>query len=327
MAFAELKSSGGRPKPIVAHVAWDRGGVPEERAITINPVEVVPHAPRWTVVVYSLLKDFGLPLLLGILAYFFQQVLQERSRVQAARNAILPTATTNAVKYLLPAASAVWNLKRTVGEAALLEDENKQREKNREAFFYFVFLFKRMRDVSRVGGGFFLDDPSSEQLAAECWRGVLRRASSHFGYLDLSYVMDLMEGKETISQFLDQLQSTGETASLAQVAAHRAEKQFETWSRGGDLNPDLGLLKAMAEVLQIEADRLYLGWYEEVENPSVETLLRWKAAIQAFLDTYPDLQVDLAGKLEKYVKTLPWSIRRQFHTKRAPQPAAPVVKP
>lgn len=72
----------------------------------------------------------------------------------------------------------------------------------------------------------------------------------------------------------------------------------------------------MADVIQIETNRLYLGWYEQVENPTPEQLVRWEGAIRDFQRDHPGLGVDLARKLKEYVKTLPWTA--QYAWKRTP---------
>ena len=323
MAFAELKSSGSpgkHPRPITVSVTWSLRGKSEQQSIKIQPAEVAPHAPHWVVVVYSFLKDFGLPLLLGVLAYLFQQILQERSRVQSAHSTILPTATTNAVKYLLPVAAAIRNLRRVLAEAeGIPPDQPQWQAKQQEAFFYFVFLLKRMRDLNFVGGGFFLGDVSSEVLVAECWRAVHRRAIEHFGYLDLSHAQDLLEGHETFSLFLGQFE---EPPNPAQTAARRVAGSFPDWSRATQSNADLQLLSVVSGILQFEANRLYLGWYEKVDSPDEATLGHWKAAIDAFQAAHPHILVDLDSKFDDYVKNFPWQVR--VHFQRRAQPRAPI---
>jgi hypothetical protein len=324
MAFAELKSSAKpdqEPAPITATVAWKLKGKTETLSVPIQPVTVAPHAFHWVIVVYSLLKDLGLPLLLGVLAYLFQQILQERSRAESAHSTILPTATTNAIRYLLPAAAAIRNLRRVLVEAEVNPADRRQNQaKHQQAFFYFVFLLKRMRDMNSIGGGFFLADVSSEALVAECWRAIHRRAIDHFGYLDLSYTQDLMDAHETISLFLDQF---GGRLNQAQIAALRVAEKFPEWSRDTERNADLKLLRVLAEILQVEANRLYLGWYEQVDSPDEKTLVHWKQAMEAFRETHSKTDGDrLLGKLDGYIKNLPWRVRRRFRERTSRQPAA-----
>jgi hypothetical protein len=308
MVYADLKRSGGLPKPIVAHLAWNLGGRSQEQSVEVR-MDMAPRAPHWAVVLYSVLKDFLLPVLLGILAYLFQHVLQDRSRMQAARNVLLPTATTSAVQYLMPIVGAAGGL-RAASDAE-------------QGFFYFVFLLKRMRDLSGKGGGFFLGDLQSEELITECWNVFRRQVIEYFGYLDLSHAMDLMEKRETISKFLGHLQSPKGPLTSAQSAAQRVKGGFSAWRLSGD--PTLKLLEVMSRVIQIETNRLYLGWYERVENPTAEELKGWEEAILAFRQAHPQVAENLGEKLEQYVSTLPRNIRRHFQKQRAPRSAAPVV--
>ena len=308
MAFAELKSfglRGGTPRPLTARIAWTRNQKEESLRIQIQPVEVAPHAPQWVVAVYSLLKDFGLPLLLGILAYFFQQIQQERSRAHEAHSAILPTATTNATNYMLPAAAASRNMRNMIEEAGQPNHPQWQ-EKQQQAFFYFVLLLKKMRDLNSVGGGFFFADVSSEVLAARCWRAVYRHAIEHFGYLNLSYTQDLLGEHHTISYFLDQF---NKPLNPAQAAARKVAENFPSWSADKSV---LCLLDVLEELMQIEANRLHLGWYDKVDSPDETTLQRWAKAIRDFQNAHYQLSGDLATLLKNYIKDLPWNVRRRY---------------
>ena len=315
-ASAKLAAAGNpfdKPDPIKSCVTWKLAGRVITEPIEIQPVEVAPNVAHWVAIAYTLLKDLGLPLVLAILAYLFQQILHERSRVQSGRDAMLPTATANAAKYLLPAASAAGTLRRVLGEAEKLPPQKpKWWAKQQEAFYYFIFLLKRMRDGNTIGGGFFLKDQRSEEFAAGCWRAIYRRAIDHFGYLNLSHAQDLLEGHETISSFLDRLQSPDEELKSAQRAAAEVAERFPGWSKVPPHNADLRLLGVLVDILQFEANRLYLGWYDEVQIPDHEDLQRWQGAIGAFQAEYPEIAPDLASELAGYVETLPRAVRKRF---------------
>ncbi|MDP9120888.1 MAG: hypothetical protein M3O15_05875 [Acidobacteriota bacterium] len=314
MVFAEIKPSvhSGGPGPVTLRVTWQLAGqAPVTEAVKIPRVEVAPHAYHGIVIAYALLKDLGLPLVLTILAFLFQQILHEGSRSESARNAMLPTATTNASKYFLPAASAARSLERVLKEAEALSPEPPDNPrwwaKHQEAFFYFLFMFKCMRDGNTVGGGFFFRDTLGENLAAGCWGAVYRRAIEHFGYLQLSHAQDLLEGHETISRFLDRLRSSDRSLEPARQATRDVADGFLAWAGGGNGNPDRGLIQVLGEVLEYEANRLYLGWYDKVEIPSQETLARWKQVIEAFQAAYPDplRGKNLVTSLAAYAAVLP----------------------
>jgi hypothetical protein len=322
MVFAELKTSGVNPDPIRAVFSWKVEGKRESHQIENHPADVAPHARQWVVEAYALFKDFGLPLLLGLLAYLFQHALQDRSRTQAAHNVILPTATANAIKFLLPVASGVRNLRRLLDDAEASSalgaaDLLHYRATLQESFFYFIFVLKRMRDLVTVGGGFFLKSLEVEGLVAECWRIFNRRVIDYFGYLDLSHTQDLMEGHETISQFFDQLETQDPSLASAQSAARRIAGVFPKWGKGGGSNPDVRLLVLVAEILQIEGNRLYLGWYEEVESPDFATLERWSATLRELPSGAAD---NLIPKLDRYVNTLSPRVRLRFFCPNFPTP-------
>jgi hypothetical protein len=239
-------------------------------------------------------------VLLGILAFAFQHIIQERSREQSTRNALLSTATTNAVQYLLPISTAVEGLRSHTKDSV------------DRGFFYFVFALKRMRDLSSSGGGFFFEDTRSKELPNQCWSVVFGRLVKGFGYVDLSYAMDLMEKRETVSKFLRLLEPPKGVPNEAQLALMRVHECFMAWSKDIASDLDLGLLGIMSEVIQFEANRLYLGWYKEVPSPSLETLHGWQGAIVAFAAVDSARAKGLLEKLDSYVKTLPWPVRSRF---------------
>jgi hypothetical protein len=310
MAFAELKSAGSTKDKLTASIAWVAAGKAQEHSIRIDPVKVASRVPSGIVAGYSLLKDLGLPLLLGVLAFFFQRSLYERSRVQTVRSALLPTATANAVHYLLPVSSAIGSLNKVTSDAAATEDIDKKILRWRQSFFYFAFLLKRMRDLGTEGGAIFLDNPSSEEIVVACWRAVQLRAIDCFGYLEVSHTMDLMVDHESFSLFMSQLPSfrdlLGKPPSSARIAAMQFRDKFWKLAAGGGLKADLEILGVMGEILQLEVNRLFLGWYEKLDFPSVKTFCGWKDACQAFQTTHPVYAGDLVEKLNNYIADYPW---------------------
>ena len=68
----------------------------------------------------------------------------------------------------------------------------------------------------------------------------------------------------------------------------------------------------MAEVIQFEANRLYLGWYKEVPVPDQQTLKGWEEVIENLYAVDHDLAQGLFEKLDSYVETLSWRVRWQF---------------
>jgi hypothetical protein len=305
MVFAELKSAGSTKGQIKASIAWVAGGKPREELAAIDPVRVLPRVRGWVTALYSLLKDLGLPLLVGVLAFIFQRSLQERSRVQTVRNALLPTATANAVNYLLPVVSAIAALRRFTKEAAEATDAEVKSLKWQQSFYYFVFLIKRMRDQLIKGGAIFLEDTDGEEIVIQCWVAVYFRAVESFGYLELSQTVDLMDENESFSLFMKQFPGLrdllGPPPGGDRLAAMRFRRKFLTLTAAGGFNADLGVLGIMEEILQLEVNRLFLGWYERIDNPSAKQLNDWKSAVAAFGVAHPEHAAGLAEKLDKYI--------------------------
>ena len=322
MVFAELKSAASTKGQIKARLAWVADGKAREELAAIEPVTVVPRIRSWVVASYSLLKDLALPLLVGVLAFIFQRSLQERTRVQTVRNAILPTATANAVNYLLPVTSTIQTLRKFTKEAAEATDAQEKALKWQQSFFYFVFLLKRMRDQLLKGGAIFLEDTDSEGIVVQCWAAVYFHAVESFGYLELSHAVDLMEDHESFSLFMDQLHGLqdllGPRPSGDRIAAMRFRTKFLTLTAAGDFNTDLGVLGVMEEILRLEINRLFLGWYERIDHPSANDFSAWKNAISAFDAAHPEHAAGLAEKLERYIAAFPGQGRARWGGGRKP---------
>jgi hypothetical protein len=260
---------------------------------------------RFSAAIYSVLKDLALPVLLGILAFGFQHSLQERARAQAVRQALIPRATENVVRYLLPIVSAVSSLQKAVtnGETTA-------------AFFYLVFVLKRMRDLTTAGGGIVLGNLASERFPMDCWGIFFARMKQRYGYMDLSHTMDLMTDHESISQFCTALLDAPEATRAVRTAAvlrfqQEYLKDFAKENFGSQLL--LPILQIMAKVFEVEGNWLHRGWYEDEElNEELKVPTdKWRLTI-----TNADLGAKAKLLLESITKYETVLLKRQLWYRR-----------
>jgi hypothetical protein len=125
---AELSPAAGQSgtRVITGVFSWQTsGGAQRQGAVEIGPIQVAhrPASPLavTSTAIYTFFKDLGLPLVLVLLAYLFQQLQHEQARLEETRHFerehreetrqfFLARATDNAVRYLLPLVGAATSL-------------------------------------------------------------------------------------------------------------------------------------------------------------------------------------------------------------------------
>ena len=275
--LAELKpTASAKPEAIYAAVRWKEPGRRCGSNVTFGLIDVAEPPWRFSAAIYSLLKDLALPVLLGLLAFSLQQSLQDRARTQAVRQALTPRATENALRYLAPIGFASLNLQRAI---------EKTRDPT-EAFFYLVFVIKKMRDVSQADGGIVLGSLESENFTASCWAIFLARVKERYGYMDVSHAVDLMEDHESISQFYSALRDSPKAIRpVRKAAVLRFQQKYLKDFADGNLGPHLPpVLQIMAKVLLPEINWLHRGWYEDKElkedlKVPTDSIKKWQHTI------------------------------------------------
>ncbi|HEY0784090.1 MAG TPA: hypothetical protein VGE98_16650 [Thermoanaerobaculia bacterium] len=283
--LAELKPAGpAEQMEIRSTVTWKSAGKDCRAELTIRPNGVPsPSLLRFAAAIYPLAKDLALPVLLGLLAISFQSYLQSQAKTQTVRQALTPRATETALKALGPVISSV----------RLLSSLAKAKERPSEAFYYFVVILKRWRDLTLVYGGLVLNDRESEVFLTRCWGIFLGYAKRKYGYKTLSFAMDILTDHESISAFysaIPPLASAAATRREKAEALHSLQASFAKALREESAaEMHLPVLDLMAGVLQTEINFLHLGWYQRIAPPA-------PAEIEALRQAIADLQIGADDK-------------------------------
>ena len=211
------------------------------------------------------------------------EIRQERQRDQALKaetwNKMLPVSHEYASKYYLPVSNAAERL------AAFLEKKNDE-----VAFFYLLFLWKRMIETINGVGGFYFKSLFGETLAVECWH---RQKESLLGpddaplNLKVKGSMALLGPTETFQAFTAKLENPNSDPTFQNGDVQQGLELFREWTKNDANVSDLILvLKAFCAVLDYEANRPYEYWYNPPArlkvSEEVEKLLRSIAVAKKF---------------------------------------------
>jgi hypothetical protein len=211
------------------------------------------------------------------------EIRQERQRDQALKaetwNKMLPVSHEYASKYYLPVCNAAERLATFLGK------------KNDEvAFFYLLFLWKRMIETINGVGGFYFKSLLGEALAVECWH---RQKEFLLGpddaplNLKVKGSMALLGPTETFQAFTAKLENLNSDPTFQNSDVQQGLKLFREWTKNDANVSDLILvLKAFCAVLDYEANRPYEYWYDPPArmkvSEEVENLLRSIAVAEKF---------------------------------------------
>jgi hypothetical protein len=211
------------------------------------------------------------------------EIRQERQRDQALKaetwNKMLPVSHEYASKYYLPVSNAAERL------AAFLEKKNDE-----VAFFYLLFLWKRMIETINGVGGFYFKSLLGETLAVECWH---RQKESLLGpddaplNLKVKGSMALLGPTETFQAFTVKLESLNSDPTFQNSDVQKGLELFREWTKNdGNVSDLILVLKAFCAVLDYEANRPYEYWYDPPArlkvSEEVETLLKGIAVAKKF---------------------------------------------
>jgi len=279
----------------------------EVLGLSIGPIEVAAGRTLLQAKAFlSFLKDLALPLVLALLAYAFQHLQQDRSRVQETFNAILPQAHQNAAQHLLPVVGATTRLLARCGPA--IDPLNtEQMTALRQSLFYTLGLVKGMRDLASQGGGIFFTTLLGEDAVMQCWRRIFARAEESLDASDLSTVLDRWSKDESLSSMGSNFDPPRtfwpHDAQAHEAAFQRLQGRFGIWLLSAPFSAfDRPLLGAFRDIMQREIDRLYSTWYGEdpqLNSNAIATLL-------VALDTAPindEQRTTLRRSLCDYLKS------------------------
>jgi len=256
----------------------------EVEVVTLGPLQVAEPPTHWLLTVgeavYSFFKDLGVPVVLGLLAYLFQRLQQDRTRQQETRQRFLDRATDNSARFYLPICSAahmlVWQ-SRAFKEAAPGDPE---REKSfRRSFYYFLYLMKKNRDLGHHAGGFFFPKREAEKVVDKCERAFFPAAWGRLGYIEISEVLDSLDEEETITSLEKKLFRPRFLSLLSgseATAATRLRDGFRTWLEKDGFDRYHDVLTVFSKVVLYEVNTVYASWYGQEDQPREDLEEIWR---------------------------------------------------
>lgn len=226
----------------------------------------------------NLIKDFALPILLGLLAFLYQRLdkareqarleqektreqirqEQDRLRTQIAEtwSKMLPESHRLATHYYMPIEAAL--------RGALQFLEAQQTESQQRAFFYLVLFERRMRHLINSAGGFYFKDRVGETLTIRCYQEYrkLYYYDDNEKLKRLGTMLDHIRVSETWASFSKKFTESG----TAKQNLDDGWKDFKEWLDSGNCGRAMPYLKAFRAVLSYEMNRPYEHWYGRREK-------------------------------------------------------------
>jgi hypothetical protein len=265
---------------IVAVVAWKTADNQEsELAVPIGQGVVESRLGRLWHNLRDTLKDFGLPLVLLGLGWYFQRWEQKRAqrkeeeekrRVHLAEtwNLMLPTAHDLMTKYYMPLAGAARRTSDYLARYTNEIDHRASRSTARMAFFYSLFFQRRLREVFYSIGGFHFKSRVGEELAVEC---LGQYQKLYYG--DGEVVQRLhgaaagrVELLETVDSFFAKLDGSSDIDENITRDLQQSWKYFQAWLRAPQCKEAVIYMKGLTALVQYEMNRPYEYWYGHSEK-------------------------------------------------------------
>jgi hypothetical protein len=122
----------------------------------------------------QLIKDLTLPIVLAVLAYYFQLQQKARDERQQVRQNILSLVMTLAERHYMPIVTSALNV---IQHYQKLKDKDPVTSPE-EVFFDVMFLLKRMDYLRRDKGQIFFQDNAAESIARQAWFVVRNKLRS-----------------------------------------------------------------------------------------------------------------------------------------------------
>ncbi len=223
----------------------------------------------------------------------------ERRRVKADHAAAVRTETWNQMlpiihKYstecYLPLSSAADRMRTNLR----LWQADPRPATQKIAFFYLLFVGKKMAITRNTVGGFYFKDLRGEMLAAECWRkhrrAVLGRESTKFN-VAVKASVGLLDDKETYQTFENKF--VGKAGPYVDNNIQEAWDQFRKWStRTARVDYAMQHLLGFCLILDYELNRPYDYWYDPPARLTLTTEMEKLLRRIAAKSDYTQPQVD-----------------------------------
>jgi hypothetical protein len=308
----------------VAVYRWQAADGTERRgAVVIGPVEVIPSPWQklkedWL----SALKDLVLPLALVFVGWRLKTIELRRAETQQTWTTMLTKSHQNAEKHYLPITQSTsrWPLSVAKLQAAVARHKAAEEIERAldEAFFDFLLLVRKARELSQEIGGLYFKDRLGESLASRCWVVFKLRHEARFGREgvrgreELAWAMDQMTTRESFAEFAAKLSETRKDrrgrVRLARRAGRlgRLRESARRWflrdPGAGDIELDLLLTKLFGAILDYEMNRPYQHWYGAAERFPLDDFEGVRVALDTRASTLRDDIEEVRDELDRYIR-------------------------
>jgi hypothetical protein len=199
-------------------------------------------------------KALALPVTLALLPFILSPVLKRRDNRTETLRLLLSQFLEYSGKYYLPLSAG----------AERLADAMEKGDKDL-AFYYIVYLEKRMDEQRKAVGGFYFKDVRGERLASQAWKeyseDLLGKTSTDALNRAVQGCMNKLEARENYDAFakIMHMRSDG---TFANPDAHTARQLLETKLNDKDLVQRLVLnLQTVVSLIDFEVNRPFENWY------------------------------------------------------------------
>ena len=185
---------------------------------------------------------------------------QDQSVRAETWNQMLPIVHKYTTECYLPLSSAADRMRTNV----LLWKADARTATQRVAFFYLLFVGKKMAITRVTVGGFYFKDLRGEMLASECWRkhrrALLGRESTPFN-VSVRAAAALLNNNETYQTF--EKKFAGKDVPYANEHIQQAWEHFREWlRRTSRVKYAMEHLLGFCLILDYELNRPYDYWYD-----------------------------------------------------------------
>jgi hypothetical protein len=214
-------ADGGRFKiAVLSQVTRSSGGV-EESILSLGPVEIrtalgdwIDHSVAPAKQIYSVIKDFTLPVVLAVLAYFFQRHQSARdakaardretreTRQQIWSNQI-PRFRTFAEKHYLPIVSNIRHLRKDFNAFNAAPPAEQDGEAGIKLLYRVLMVLRRMAYLRDEEGSVFFQIRRAELIVQNAWWAVNLHVEDQFRVDRRDRVLSLLAPDEPYHHFLE----------------------------------------------------------------------------------------------------------------------------
>jgi hypothetical protein len=208
--FDLTPSDGGRYKiAVLSQVTRSSGGV-EESILSLGPVEIrttlgdwIEHAVAPAKQIYSVVKDFTLPVVLALLAYFFQRHQSGRDARQQIWSNQIPRFRTFAEKHYLPIVSNIRHLRKDFTAFNAAPPAEQDGEAGIKLLYRVLMVLRRMAYLRDEEGSVFFKVRPAELIVQNAWWSVNLHVEEQFRVDRRDRVLALLAPDEPYHHFLE----------------------------------------------------------------------------------------------------------------------------